>query len=255
MDDNKKKCVIVVPTHKEFCDLHYSEVASLEQLYRIFGEKYDIKILTKRSVDIQPYKCVFNGCKNVSDVCVENIWLNSWRGYTNLVSSERFYAMFSEYEYILIYQLDAWVFRDELEYWCDQNYDYIGAPFWFEPSKDFIIGNGGVSLRRVQAMINYINNNNDENLDRYGFDDTFFSVNYSNTLTIPEKLIGAKFALDECADVFCGQMKQLPFCAHKFLRNETCLFWKNKIDLSIAESAYKKVINYYKNKCDKQNKE
>ena len=30
---------------------------------------------------------------------------------------------------MLIYQLDAFVFQDDLAYWCQQNYDYIGAPW------------------------------------------------------------------------------------------------------------------------------
>jgi hypothetical protein len=39
-----------------------------------------------------------------------------------------FYKRFRDYKFILIYQLDAYVFRDELEYWCEQDYDFIGAP-------------------------------------------------------------------------------------------------------------------------------
>lgn len=30
----------------------------------------------------------------------------------------------------MIYQLDAWVFNDELSSWCSLGYDYIGAPFF-----------------------------------------------------------------------------------------------------------------------------
>jgi hypothetical protein len=62
------------------------------------------------------------------------------------------------YKYILFYELDAWVFRDELQYWCNKGYDYIGAP-WFEgfdrPISDNIIGvgNGGFSLRNVNSAI------------------------------------------------------------------------------------------------------
>ncbi len=38
-----------------------------------------------------------------------------------------FYKQFLNYEYILIYQLDAFVFKDELNY-CSQGIDYVGAP-------------------------------------------------------------------------------------------------------------------------------
>lgn len=58
------------------------------------------------------------------------------------------------------YQLDAWVFRDELEYWCEQGYDYLGAP-WFEektPTAKMRLkaGNGGLSLRNTQVCLNAI---------------------------------------------------------------------------------------------------
>lgn len=60
---------------------------------------------------------------------------------------------------MLIYQLDAWVFRDELLDWCNKGYDYIGAPFYKNwGSHDngdelWSVGNGGFSLRRIQYHI------------------------------------------------------------------------------------------------------
>ena len=75
-----------------------------------------------------------------------------------MLSSE-FYRRFSKFEYILIYQLDAFVFKDQLNYWCKKGYDYIGAP-WFEGfhlTKTGVniigVGNGGFSLRRVKTHI------------------------------------------------------------------------------------------------------
>ena len=51
--------------------------------------------------------------------------------------------------------MDAFVFKDELKYWCNLGYDYIGAP-WFDryhestmDSPIIGVGNGGFSLRRV----------------------------------------------------------------------------------------------------------
>ena len=84
--------------------------------------------------------------------------------YSKFMLNKEFYKNFIEYDYMLIYQLDAWVFEDQLEYWCNQNYDYIGAP-WFEgfhkadeSSKmlDFA-GNGGFSLRKIDAILKVLN--------------------------------------------------------------------------------------------------
>lgn len=84
----------------------------------------------------------------------------------------KFYARFADYEFMLIYQTDAYVFRHELQTWCDKGFDYVGAP-WTENSNEWFqdligkkggskigstifyptAGNGGFSLRSV-AKIN-----------------------------------------------------------------------------------------------------
>ena len=71
-----------------------------------------------------------------------------------------FYEMFTDYEYVLIYQLDCLVFSDQLTESCHTDLDYIGAP-WFrsttDPSKGFSrVGNGGLSLRKVEGFLRVI---------------------------------------------------------------------------------------------------
>lgn len=41
-----------------------------------------------------------------------------------------FYRRFGKYKYMLIYQLDAFVFSDKLLDFCEMGYDYIGAPVY-----------------------------------------------------------------------------------------------------------------------------
>ncbi|HEX5707250.1 MAG TPA: DUF5672 family protein [Pyrinomonadaceae bacterium] len=78
--------------------------------------------------------------------------------YSALLLSEEFYRAFAAYEYILIYQLDALVFSDQLREWCATGLDYVGPP-WLpgEPGVDFVteptVGNGGFSLRRVESFL------------------------------------------------------------------------------------------------------
>jgi Protein of unknown function (DUF5672) len=90
-------------------------------------------------------------------------------GYNRLMLSAEFYTRFAAYDYILIYQLDAFVFEDRLTDWCARGYDYVGAPWigegWPEdvsPLRRRIlhaltstrtrVGNGGFSLRRVPSF-------------------------------------------------------------------------------------------------------
>jgi len=86
-------------------------------------------------------------------------WLSSYRMFNRAKIAPLLYSKYSSFQYILFYELDAWVFRDELEYWCDQQYDYIGAP-WFDgysaasPASQFKgVGNGGLSLRKVSSHL------------------------------------------------------------------------------------------------------
>jgi len=100
------------------------------------------------------------------------------RGYNRLMLSSDLYEAFLQYEYILICQTDAYIFRDELTHWCEKGYDYIGAPwlkkkvynlpfikelmflsktwkhFRGQRSKQDLynkVGNGGLSLRKVSS--------------------------------------------------------------------------------------------------------
>jgi hypothetical protein len=74
--------------------------------------------------------------------------------YNRLVLSKEFYARFAAYEFILIHQLDAILLKGGLQTFLDV--DYLGAPFvdYDEDGKPYLsgVGNGGLSLRRVDAF-------------------------------------------------------------------------------------------------------
>ena len=75
--------------------------------------------------------------------------------YNRLLKFPGLYKSFMAYDFMLIHQLDAFVFMDELHYWCERGYDSIGAPI-FEgevaatPDSPMIgQGNGGFCLRNI----------------------------------------------------------------------------------------------------------
>ena len=92
---------------------------------------------------------------------IDQKWQSSYRMFSMLKVDKLLYKKYRKYEFILFYEADAWVFRDDLEYWCRQNFDYIGAP-WFEGhaagNSDKIIGagNGGFSLRKNSSCLRVI---------------------------------------------------------------------------------------------------
>ena len=92
--------------------------------------------------------------------------------YNSLLVSWEFYARFERYDFILIVQTDALVVSDRLDYWCDRDYSYIGAP-WFRGmtrpsgSLEFLgVGNGGFSLRKVADFLQVLSRNEQEQRGR-----------------------------------------------------------------------------------------
>jgi hypothetical protein len=90
-------------------------------------------------------------------LCFDRSFFRDRRAYSRLMMSPEFYAAFSSYEYVLVYQLDCLVFADELESWCARGYDYVGAPWTSrdEHGRPYFtgVGNGGLSLRRVPTFL------------------------------------------------------------------------------------------------------
>jgi hypothetical protein len=86
-------------------------------------------------------------------------YFKSVETYSRLLLTPTFYEILSDYDYILMYQLDCLVFSSDLNYWCDLGYDYIGAP-WFTGFADqhspqsplWAVGNGGFSLRKISSF-------------------------------------------------------------------------------------------------------
>lgn len=172
---------IVIPVYKP--ELTDYERISLTQCLRILAN-YPILLAAPHSLDVSVYR-EFD--PNLQVRTFDEAYFRGIEGYNRLMLSEDFYQAFDDQEYMLIHQLDVFVFQDDLAYWCQQNYDYIGAPWlrdrdftgWLD-QLDFTIrqrvatwlnlkkedgitpreivnlngvGNGGLSLRRIPAML------------------------------------------------------------------------------------------------------
>ena len=186
-----------------------------------------------------------------------------------MMLDKRFYQRFADYQYMLIYQLDAWVFRDELDEWCNKGYDYIGAP-WIEkdgqgqPLELCGVGNGGFSLRRIQHFIavlsykgpvkrakqlnlkcslknslyrfayslGYQNNISYYKKDETLYEDIFLSIFLTNTklyAKMPEPETACHFAFEQSPSFLYSLTKRLPFGCHAWQKYEYESFWKDHI--------------------------
>lgn len=145
-----KKVVIVVPTYKE--TLEYVEQVSLCQLQRVLGAYPKVFIAP------EGLKINYNGLeKGFSTEFFDKDYFSSIPGYSQLCLSKELYERFSDYDYMLLCQLDAFVFNDRLMEFVNKGYDYIGAPvyryvpYWHAFGTN--VGNGGFSLRKISSCI------------------------------------------------------------------------------------------------------
>ena len=144
------KIVVCIPIYK--AKLSFFEQIAIRQMKKI--------LVGYKKVFFAPESLNFDFGELGEGVGVERFPDYFFRGvlnYSALMLNMDFYKRFSQYEYILVYQTDAFVFSDRLPEFCAMGYDYIGAPVTrANPLWNFIagrVGNGGLSLRKVNSAI------------------------------------------------------------------------------------------------------
>lgn len=138
------RVVIVTPIYRS--SLSAEESLSLDTLRKHLGS-YPRCLIAPESLPLS----------NFPDFRVQRFasrFFRDVRSYNHLVLTRGFYERFRDFDFMLIYQLDALVFRDELLQWCDAQYDFIGAPVFDPTDVTTAIGlNGGFSLRSPRACL------------------------------------------------------------------------------------------------------
>lgn len=135
--------------------ISHNEEIALIQCNKVLG-RYDIILCSPEN--ISP---VFIG-KNWRIEYFNKDFFVSRKSYSEMMLNPLFYERFVSYDYLLVYQLDAFVFSDQLIRFCNLGYDYIGAP-WINGisvhtnsnSKVMYVGNGGFSLRNVKKFFEW----------------------------------------------------------------------------------------------------
>jgi len=163
-------------------------------IYSLVLKGYELKVLDNLSSLCKEYEIYFIHPKSLSldkeepfirynfkSLAFDETYFKNIEGYNRLCLSYSFYDSFNDFDYLLIHQLDAFIFEKRFEKWISQNYDYV-APPWvgvdsfkfirgtFENNvplllkakllplhrrlfgHDFLVGNGGISLRKVRTF-------------------------------------------------------------------------------------------------------
>lgn len=256
-----KEVTIAVPIYLE--TMSDMERISFERLRKVLGH-YRTVIIKPDSLDLSDLLSEWPGLETEN---FDDRFFKGVSGYNSLMMSEEFYSRFQDSEYILIYQLDAYVFKDELNYWCSQGYDYVGAPWiprmihrcavmrlaaWAKkvhcnrtgkPNRHIVrykVGNGGFSLRRVDSHLKAVRQLKDT-VDRFlaspghpNFnEDVFFSLEVNRhglNFRYPDWKEALRFSFDmHPRACFIYNHRQLPFGCHGWYKKKARKFWASFI--------------------------
>ena len=255
---------VVIPIYKT--NLAAYELMALARAIGKFSRR-DIAIVCPESLDLSPLQHMFT--PNCRVERFEPGYFAGREGYNRLMLSRDFYSRFAQSRFVLVCQTDVLIFDDQLDYWCDQDYDYIGAPWLPAPGEvegwnlfqrtsyglrrlygrvkpgfhainlKWQVGNGGLSLRRVSAMLAVIDAHADDiaaiaaNSHQVEcFEDVFWGVGANQrwpaTLRVPDAATAAQFAVEGHPDMAMRLTHgRLPMGAHAFQRRRNIKHWRN----------------------------
>jgi len=149
----KKEVAIVIPLHKRSF-LTDSEKISLKHLNYFLGD-YDKFFLAPNNLSFKS--------NDIPVAQFDESYFGSLEAHNYLCLSQELYNRFSDYEYIFMYHLDCLVFDNNLSEWLEMGYDYIAPPWIIGPDIPWLksegVGNGGFSLRKVEAFQKLLNSN------------------------------------------------------------------------------------------------
>jgi hypothetical protein len=239
---------IVIPVYKPY--LSEDEILSLKRCFEVL-KNYKISFVAPEKMSFKFYDEIVGEGK-YELISVPEMYMSSIDGYNSLMLSTFFYEKFIGTRYILIYQLDAYIFEDNLLAWCNKNYDYVGAPWvnweWssfyarhltfirrqlykFGYNKFNLVGNGGLSLRKVDSCINNLKIFKRQAAKFTKNEDFFFSffiTSYNPFFKIPPIKEALKFAFDENPEqAFALNNNQLPMGCHAWPKYRN--FWQQYI--------------------------
>lgn len=195
----------------------------------------------------------------------------SVQGYNRLLLSTGFYQRFLGSQFLLVCQLDVFVFRDDLARWVERGYDYVGAP-WVSRSaagaqlhrlrmhlsqlflgvKDEVyrwetrnrVGNGGFSLRSV-ATHHRLSVEMKDAIDRYlrrethhFHEDIFWSIEpgkrgYAHRTPPLQEALSFSWDINP-ARLHRLAGGRLPMAAHGWHRPERLRFWEPHVAAALA---------------------
>lgn len=220
---DRNRCVVVLHVYKTLEDYNENERAAFRKLFEVFPSRNIILQCPDRLVDYY---------RDFNRMPLEDQFF-TYSGYNRMCKQPWFYQQFIDlgYRYMLLTQLDVWIFQDNLEYFLNEfdekGYDYIGAP-WYGVGwvKDGTVGNGGFCIRRLEKFRDVCAKG-----VRPGNEDVAILLNSQNGLNIAPENLALEFSFEEKPlHAFRLNNCKLPMGTHAYASSPDRLgFWKHFI--------------------------
>jgi len=208
-----------------------SEAFSFMQLREL--QVQNVTLMCPEGLDISVYQALWPEIK-VARFAPEHFL--SVQIYNNFMLEPSFYETFAaRYQWMLVYQLDAFIFSNNINAFCELGYDYYGAPwrvgypklsFLFNrfpiplTTQRFYVGNGGFSLRNIPKTIDLLRRTQGHISRSYFMEDVFFG--YWGSIDAQFHAcpadIGARFSCETYPDHWLKITKRFPMGTHNFER-------------------------------------
>jgi hypothetical protein len=254
-----KPCLVkvIIPVYRNI--LSEQERISLDRAYHILAN-YPLVVVKPSSLALD---ALLERYPALTFESFNDDYFQSLSSYNRLMLSAEFYERFADTGYVLICQLDAYIFKDELEEWCLKGYDYVGAPWLVRPvyrfpllrltswikkqycdvfhlpngqTTNFQVGNGGLSLRKTDSFLHAIKLLQPV-IQRYlsgkrhhtHNEDVFWAVEVNRHglgFSYPDYMEALQFSFDKYPE-WCYQLNgyQLPFGCHSWYKRKMKKFW------------------------------
>ena len=205
-----KKCCVVIITHKD--KLEGDEERSFLRALDVLCKR-DIKLVIPNNISTTYYDKLKEKF-NFEFIKVNPQWLESYESYNKMCYNNGFYQLFKNYDYMLIYQTDCWIFEDRLDDFMKLDYDWYGAPWPFYGDK---VGNGGFSLRKISKMLEMTEK---YNYTGYMHEDGWFCLTHGNELNACDIETACKFAIETPDNRYNKFIEHTPMGLHGTLMKE-----------------------------------
>jgi len=234
-DLSESDVIVVIPTHKSWEQLNSNEKQSFFHNCEVLKSR-KICMVVPKDLDIYTYRVLVPNLKIIS---VDPKLMKSVGGYNALTTSSEFWKIFPS-KYVLLVQLDVWIFKDECNKFIDYGYDLYGAPFWMGPCAGSV-GNSGFMLAKTSKMVEITEQDEKDCKEDPGYenwvrkkpDDVVFGMVPRPNFNISPTIFALEFSIEQSPKVSYGlAQKQLPMGCHAYYTiEENREFWKQFIPI------------------------